>query len=364
MFKRLSVIYLLLGFFCPLMKGIAPDQIFKYRFTNRLGEPTDGVISYSGATRTLPIDNTSLGCIGWQLTYNSEGFSVVSLNLETNTKEWKGALNFGPGNAWTTYGGTASVGALPLSGTSQGNFTGYGYYPYLSVNLATATGTGSMDVVLSCWKSINYASISGGAGTVSVVAGGNLTSTAIVTGGGSQTLKTPSSLATVDSGGNAQLTSLALGGAPTSTCNASSPAAACQDWIAGNQSTNLPTNGFQLRAPSSIATPFSITTPNSVGTSGVLLATVSSTNATLSIGPIIDSSYNTFHLVGRSNNDGTFIAPGVSTSDGSNPAAGQVFGGATSIGIFGQGMLIQKNSVSFITYIKQIPPGWNSTFSG
>lgn len=42
----------------------------------------------------------------------------------------------------------------------------------------------------------------GGAGSVTVVGAGNLTSTAIVTGGGSQTLQTPSATSTLDSSGN------------------------------------------------------------------------------------------------------------------------------------------------------------------
>lgn len=167
--KKFSILLFLSG---VLGWGIAPDQVFNYRFTNRLGEPTDGISVYNGATRTIPISNSNIGCIGWQLTYNSEGFSVVSLNLQTNTKEWKGGLVFGPGNSWSTFGGTATAGTLPMTGTSQGNYTGYGYYPFVAVNLATATGTGSIDVVLSCWKSINYAGVSsgggGGGGTVSV----------------------------------------------------------------------------------------------------------------------------------------------------------------------------------------------------
>jgi hypothetical protein len=48
--------------------------------------------------------------------------------------------------------------------TSQGTYIGYGYYPYIRINLTTATGTGSIDAVLKCWKSVNYASILGSGG--------------------------------------------------------------------------------------------------------------------------------------------------------------------------------------------------------
>lgn len=54
----------------------------------------------------------------------------------------------------------------------------------------------------------NYAAVTGsgggGSGTVTVVGSGNLTSTACMTGGGSQTAQTPSALCAVDSSGNIQ----------------------------------------------------------------------------------------------------------------------------------------------------------------
>lgn len=158
-----------------LCLAVAPDYTATYRFTNRTGEPTDGVAVYNGATRSLAINNTNLGCVGWMLAYNSEGFSGVSINLQTNTKVWVGGINFSTGNTWSTFGGTASTGSLPMTSTSQGTYIGYGYYPFLAVNLATATGTGSIDVVLSCWKSINYASVGAGA---DVAVGGDLSGTA------------------------------------------------------------------------------------------------------------------------------------------------------------------------------------------
>lgn len=60
-----------------------------------------------------------------------------------------------------------------------------GLYQCLTLNNWTAVGAGG-----------------GGSGTVTVVGAGNLTSTAIVTGGGSQTIQTPSATATLDSSGN------------------------------------------------------------------------------------------------------------------------------------------------------------------
>lgn len=53
-----------------------------------------------------------------------------------------------------------------------------------------------------------------GAGTVTVVGAGSLLSTSIVTGGGTTTLQTPSTGATVDSSGNLAVTSIATGTSP------------------------------------------------------------------------------------------------------------------------------------------------------
>lgn len=155
---RLPILFFSLGL---IGWAIPPDFQAKYRFTNRAGEQTDGVIVYSGATATLPISNSDKGCVGFSLVYDSEGFSVISLLLETSPMFQGGSAS----GTWSTYGGTSSTGTLPLTSTAQGTYVGYGYYPFLRINLATATGTGSLNVQFSCWKSINYAGATGGNST-------------------------------------------------------------------------------------------------------------------------------------------------------------------------------------------------------
>lgn len=69
------------------------------------------------------------------------------------------------------------------------------------LTLACAVGGGTLNVVLtsdgSAWNPAG-----GGTGTVTVVGAGSLTSTALVTGGGSATLQTPEPTATMDADGN------------------------------------------------------------------------------------------------------------------------------------------------------------------
>ncbi len=153
----------------------APNCQYKYRFTNRTGEPTDGVTVLSGAAAAPWINNTQGGCVSWQLQYSSEGFSAISLNLQSATRQYAGVMGASTPGTVATYSGTDVVGALPLTSTTGGAYIGYGgFYPYIRVNLVTATGTGTVEVVLNGWTSITYAR--GLVGT-SGAAGGDLTGT-------------------------------------------------------------------------------------------------------------------------------------------------------------------------------------------
>ncbi len=136
-----------------------PNFEINYRFTNRTGETPDGKVTLTpGAGPT--INNISTAIVAWQLSYTSEGFSAVSLTLETAPRTFSGTTGGStPGGTWSTFGGTSLVGALPLTATDQATYAGYSYYPYLRVNLSTHTGTGTVEVRLQGWKSDNYYSM-------------------------------------------------------------------------------------------------------------------------------------------------------------------------------------------------------------
>lgn len=112
-----------------------------------------------------------------------------------------------------------------------------------------------------------------GAGTVTVVGGGTLTNTALVTGGGTQLIQTAAPTATMDSSGNISTPGTITAGAGSSTAGA----------IALTQGTtqSTGTTNVTIQAPPSV-TSYLITVPSSVGSTGYMKWTVSGSNATLS----------------------------------------------------------------------------------
>ncbi len=139
-----------------------PNFEVKYRFSNRSGETTDGVNVLTPGAGPV-INNVPLGIVGWQLSYDSEGFSGISIAIETNTRTFAGVVGASqPSGTWTTFSGTDSVGTLPLTSTARGTYAGYAYYPYIRINLSTHTGTGTVEVSLKGWKSTTYIAGTGG----------------------------------------------------------------------------------------------------------------------------------------------------------------------------------------------------------
>lgn len=141
----------------------------------------------------------------------SDPFNCTSSTVSYGNNK---AMGNTPATAQIFIGQNLSTTTFALLGTTALNGTLIYCSDCTGANPVAGSGTG---VVArrenGAW---NGGGASGGSGTVTVVAAGNLTSTAIVTGGGSQTAQTPSSLATVDSSGNIAGTSITTGSAPPS----------------------------------------------------------------------------------------------------------------------------------------------------
>lgn len=89
-------------------------------------------------------DNRSAGCPYFAIAYSSNGFSVLSLVVQTAPDAG------GTPGAFSTY--TANSGINPNTAITQAFSTFSGYFPWLRVQLTSVTGSGSISGVLYGWK--------------------------------------------------------------------------------------------------------------------------------------------------------------------------------------------------------------------
>lgn len=151
------------------------------------GPITGGVINVTGTIACPTCGVTGSPLSQFASTTSAQVASVVS--DETGT----GLLVFHT-NATLV---TPTIASFVNATHNHSNAAGGGTFN--TVNSSTCTGTPSSSTFLR--GDCSWAAPSG-TGTVTVVGAGNLTNTALVTGGGSQTVQTPSATATLDSSGN------------------------------------------------------------------------------------------------------------------------------------------------------------------
>ena len=114
------------------------DCIVGFSFTNVGNFPTAGY------------NNQTQGCTTWVLTYNSNGFSALSLQVDSAADAGNVAGAFG------AFAGTVVPGVgtavNPNTATNQGQTIFTGYFPWIRVRLVSKTGTGSILGVLQGFK--------------------------------------------------------------------------------------------------------------------------------------------------------------------------------------------------------------------
>lgn len=177
-------------------------------------------------------------------------------------------LNFGGGTTASEFRFLEPSG----SGTNYTAFKAQAQSANITYTLPATVGA-SGTVLTDAAGNGTLSWVAAGAGTVTVVSSGSLTSTAVVTGGGSTALQTPSATTTLDTSGNFSTPGTLAAG------NAATTAGAMSFTQGTTQSTG--TTDITLQAPTSV-TSYLITMPGSVGSTGLMLWTVSGTVATLS----------------------------------------------------------------------------------
>jgi hypothetical protein len=106
----------------------------------------NAILSASG---TGPNYNaTSIKCVAWTFSYFANGFSALSVQVESapDNNGVPGAFTIIPAATSTTQG--VAIGAQPLTTTTFNSITIRGFFPWLRVNLTSATGVGSLNYTL------------------------------------------------------------------------------------------------------------------------------------------------------------------------------------------------------------------------
>ncbi len=119
----------------------APDCVVQGTFTatGRQGGPNPARIAEG-------FNNKTAGCITWYLSITSTGFSATSIALQSAPD------SSGVAGTWVNFAGTIVYGTNPTTTTTQTIINATGFYPWISVNAGTLTGTGTVTWSLVGWK--------------------------------------------------------------------------------------------------------------------------------------------------------------------------------------------------------------------
>jgi hypothetical protein len=128
-------------------------------------------LSASGqAAPTAGIDNESFGCNSWQISYANNGFSAISLQVQS-APNTSGVLGTCTAGSWGSIGGTLTFGVNPNTNTTGASslIQAYGtsFAPCVRVALTSATGTGNVTGVLLGYRAAGTAGTSSAGGIAS-----------------------------------------------------------------------------------------------------------------------------------------------------------------------------------------------------
>lgn len=121
---------LLLGF-AAIGQAQTPDCVIAFTF-NAAGQRS----AITGCGK-----NTQ-GVVDWRMTYVSNGFSAISLEIESAPD------SAGAAGTWVSFNGTVEEGINPNTSTTLASTRVFGFNPWVSVTLASKTGTGTITGVI------------------------------------------------------------------------------------------------------------------------------------------------------------------------------------------------------------------------
>jgi len=161
--KRIALIFLFALLALPALaqqyQFTAPDCQFGFMY-----QVTGGVITSTssasaqrlptsnnqpGGTQTVTIgyDNRAQTCTTWTLMYQADS-GVTPLSIELDQAPSNGDV---PGS-WTAFVQVAPGTVLPVTSVPTGNASVFGYEPWISANLNSATGTGRVYGRVLGWR--------------------------------------------------------------------------------------------------------------------------------------------------------------------------------------------------------------------
>jgi hypothetical protein len=193
------------------------------------GTPVDctpGTFTFTSATTGTAIANSNsvTPCAAWRVTYNSTGFSALSIRIETSpdNSTWSAVPNTLCSSA--VQPPCVIDGANPSTATDNTTFAVRAYGRYVRLNVTTVTGSGTITARLFGYKGLSANAGSGGTGGGGSMTIAGTTNQIAVTGtcndtAGTCTLKLPNPNVTIDaSTGSVQTpgsVSTGVGGANT-----------------------------------------------------------------------------------------------------------------------------------------------------
>jgi hypothetical protein len=125
--------------------------------------------------QTLPasggFNNTNVGCISWQLVYANNGFSGITLTLQSAPNTSGNPAICTPGS-WGTMGGTIVFGVNPNTNTSAASTliqaSATNFAACYRVVLTSATGSGNVTGVLLGYRAVGTAGTGGSTSNVTI----------------------------------------------------------------------------------------------------------------------------------------------------------------------------------------------------